>query len=437
MTPFLIVILALGINAIFVAAEFATVSVRKARVEALAEQGNASARLLLPNIRTAMGLYRYVAACQIGITASSLFLGAFGQDTLTAMLGAHLVTLGLPPGSAGPLATSAILLLLTLLQVVMAELVPKSVAMRYPERVALSLSYVLTVSMRAFSWFISFLNFCGRLILARFHVPLNWERHVHSPEELELLIIRGREQGSLEEEEHRRLRRVLRFGERRVREVMVPRTRMRTISRDSTAEQLLEAVASSPFTRLPVFDGSPDAIVGIVHVKDVAIALSAGMENVSVEKLMRSVLHVPLAQPIDEVLETMRRERAQMAIVLDEYGGTAGLVTMEDLVEEILGDVQDEFDREAPAITRTEAGRLLVRGDFSLADLEEETATDLEEEEVHTVGGLVMKLLGRPPHVGDEAEHGLLHFQVDEVRGRRIQRVTVTQRPPPAPPEEA
>ncbi len=429
-----ILLIALLINAVYVAAEFATVSLRKSRVETLAEEGNAGARLLLPNIRNAMALYRYVAACQIGITASSLFMGAFAQGELIDYLHEPLQRAGLSPNTAPAVATALILVLLTSLQVVLAELVPKSIAMRYPERVALTLTYVVNVSMRLFALPIRLLHYLGRSILSAFGVPMHVERHVHSPEEIELLIIRGREKGALEQEEYRRLRRVLRFGERKVREVMVPRTRMRTLSRAATPTEVLDVMAASPYTRLPVYDGSLDDIVGILHVKDVAISLSKS-GNAALESLLRPVLHVPLAQPIDQVLEAMRKERAQMAIVLDEYGGTAGLVTMEDLVEEILGDVQDEFDREVPAFVKASDGRSVARGDLSLSDLEDELGVDLGEEEVHTVGGLVMKLLGRPPRVGDAVEQNHVHFTVEEMRGRRLQRVGVRYQPPPPPPE--
>jgi CBS domain containing-hemolysin-like protein len=267
----------------------------------------------------------------------------------------------------------------------------------------------------------------GRFFLNLLGVPIHYERHIHSPEEIELLIIQGRDKGSLDDEEHRRLRRVLRFADRRVRELMVPRTRIKAVPRNASRTELMEALANSPYTRLPVYGASMDEIVGLVHVKDVAIRLASEADGLALDQILRSIPHVPLATPVDEVLEVMRRERAQMAIVLDEYGGTAGLVTMEDLVEEILGEVQDEFDREVPSFVRISEREAMVRGDLSLGDLQDQMGIEFEDDDVHTVGGLIMKLLGRPPVENDRVEHQGCAFIVEEVRGYRVQRVRVVR----------
>lgn len=426
MDTLFVVVLLLGINALFVAAEFAAVSVRKVRVEQLAEEGNVLARRLLPHLRTPLTLYRYMAACQVGITATSLFLGAFGQERVAGVLGHWMVGWSVTPTVAGLVAVTMVLLALTVLQVVMADLLPKSVAMRYPEPLALGLAWFVDIAMSVFSVFIDISNWAGRIILGFLKVEPQTERHAHSSEEIELLIIQGKERGSLEEEEHRRLRRVLRFGERRVREVMVPRTRIRAISAAAATDEVLATMAASTFTRLPVFEGDLDHIVGIVHVKDLAIALARDPEHITLAALIRAVPSVPFGVPVDEVLALLRRDRAQMAVVLDEYGGTAGLVTMEDLVEEVLGEVQDEFDREAPAFQRISATQALVKGDYSLADLRDEMGIDLDDEEVHSVGGVVMKLLGRAPAAGDHVRRGGVVFDVEEVRGHHVARVRVT-----------
>lgn len=430
----LIVLLLVLVNAVFVAAEFATVSVRRVRMEQLAKDGNPLARRLLPHIKTPGTLYRYMAACQVAITASSLFLGAFGQERVAAVLSGFLEHLpgsvpGTPllsPAVVASVSATLVLLGLTLLQVVLGELVPKSVAMRFPEPVALGLTWLVDIAMLVFSVFIDILNRLGNGILGLLKVPSHTDRHVHSSDEIERLIIQGKERGSLEEEEHRRLRRVLRFGERRVREVMVPRTRIRSISAGATTEEVLATLAASPFTRLPVYEGDLDHIVGLVHVKDLAIALARDPEHITLASLVRSVPSVPFGLPADDVLAQLRRDRAQMAIILDEYGGTAGLVTMEDLVEEVLGEVQDEFDREAPSFQRVSETEALVKGDYSLADLRDELSLDLEDEEVHSVGGLVMKLAGRAPAVGDRVQRDNVLFNVEEVRGHHVARVRVT-----------
>jgi len=435
LTTLLIVALLILASAFFVAAEFAAVAVRKVRVENLAEEGDPRAKLLLRNIEDDRALDRFVSASQVGITFTSLFLGIFGEKSLSAQLVPILMDFGeLAENVALPVASGIVLLLLTIAQVIFGELVPKAVAMRYPETVAFFVVYPMYFVLNTLRLFIGILTFTGTAILKLLGVPVTYERHVHSPEEIELLLIQGRKRGELDDEEHRRLRRVLRFAERRVREVMVPRTRMKVLPREASPETVLETLANSPFTRLPVYAGNLDEIVGIVHVKDVAIHMAQG-EPLDVGTIIRPVPRVPLAMPMDDVLDVMRRERAQMAMVLDEYGGTAGLVTMENLVEDILGEVQDEFDREAPSFARVSENEAVVRADLSLADLTEHMEVEIEDEDVHTVGGLAMKLLGRPPRLGDRVTHDGWTFEVEEVRGTRVQRVRVRYQPP-AKPEE-
>jgi len=430
----LVIFILILTNALFVAAEFASVSVPKVRIEQLADEGNVLARLVHANIKNSSVLRRYVGACQIGITASSLVLGVVGQVGISNELTAPLKMAGLTDSTAGALATAITLIILTVLQVVLGELVPKSLAMRYPDKVAMWLSQLLTVSLRVFSVPISILDFTARTILKLLRIPLHGERHVHSPEEIELLIIQGHKKGEFEDEEHRRLVRVLRFGERRVREAMVPRTRMHTLPHGASADDIVSLMSTSPYMRIPVYEGSLDHILGIIHVKDVAIALATG-QDIQADKLVRHIPVVPLGLKCDDALEAMRRERAQMAIVLDEYGGTAGLVTMEDLFEEVMGDYQDEFDREVPRLKNVAAGEWLVRGDLSIEQLGEEIAHPLEEEEeVETVGGLVWTLLGRAPQAGDQVESQGLSFQVVETRRRNVHlvRVRLLSSPPPS-----
>lgn len=412
------------INAVFVAAEFASVSVPAVRIEQLAEEGNRLAQLLLPNIRDAVSLRRYVGACQIGITASSLFLGASGQDSIAARLTPLLEATGLTATTALTVATVVTLIGLTIVQVVLGELVPKSVAMRYPEQVAMWLSLVLMATKKIFSIPIGILDFTARIILNLLHIELHADRHVHSPEEIQLLISQGFEKGEFEDEEHKRLVRVLRFGERQVREVMVPRTRMKVIARTADAEEILNLAATSPYTRIPVFDQTIDHIVGLIHCKDVAILLAQN-RPIRMDKLLRPIPTVPFAMKCDEVLEMMRRERAQMAVVGDEYGGTAGLVTMEDLFEEVLGEVQDEFDRETPSLRKVSDTEWVARGDLSLTDLGEAIEHEFEDEDVTSVGGLVMKLLGRAPQTADHAEGEGFWFDVVEARARRVHLVRI------------
>jgi len=422
----LIVVLLVVVNALYVAAEFATVAVRRIRLEAMADRGDAVARRLLPHVSDATALDRYVAACQIGITLSSLVLGAVGQGRLAALLAPPMQRWwGLDAVAANSASATLILLALTGLQVVLGELVPKAVALRFPERVALALTLPMILSLRLFSWFIALLNGSGNLVLRALGVPLHAHRHVHSPEELEQLLAHGAQAGTLQAEEHRRLKRALRFGRRQVRDVMVPRTRITALDADAEVQVLLDTVESSPYTRFPVYRDSEDTILGILHLKDLSLAMASEEGPGSLESLMRKATVFPSSMAVDAVLEGLRRERAHMAILVDEYGGTEGLVTLEDLIEEVLGEIDDEFDRARPALVRVAPGEYLVRGIVPLGELEESIGLCAGIREVHTVGGLVMHLAGRVPEPGQIVHCSGFEMKVEEMRQRQVARVRI------------
>ncbi len=422
----LIVVLLVAINALYVAAEFATVAVRRIRLEAMADRGDATARRLLPHVSDATALDRYVAACQIGITLSSLILGAVGQGRLAALLAPPMRQWwGLDAGSANSASATLILLALTGLQVVLGELVPKAVALRFPERVALGLTLPMVLSLRLFSWFIALLNGSGNLVLRALGVPLHAHRHVHSPEELEQLLAHGAQAGTLQADEHRRLKQALRFGRRQVRVVMVPRTRIPALAVAAEIQGPLDIVEASPYTRFPVYRQSEDTILGILHLKDLSLALASDDGPGHLESIMRKATVFPSSMAVDAVLEALRRERAHMAILVDEYGGTEGLVTLEDLIEEVLGEIDDEFDRARPTLTRVAPGEYLVRGVVPLVELEEAIGLHAGVREVHTVGGLVMHLVGQVPVPGQVVRCSGFELKVEEMRQRQVARVRI------------
>lgn len=416
----------LALTALYVGAEFASVAVKKFKVEALADQGDARAARLLPHISDSLELDRYVAACQIGITLASLILGAVGQGRLAAFLGPYLAEWGgLDARASASVAATVVLLLLTGLQVVIGELVPKAVALRYPEKMALTLTAPMLFSLRLFSWFIVILNGSGNLILRLLGVPAHAHRHVHSPEELEQLLAHGASAGTLEADEHRRLKQALRFGRRPVSELMVPRTRMVAIDVDAGTDAAMALVEASTFTRFPVYRDNEDHILGILHLKDVSLALAREGELQRLEDLFRPALLVPATMHVDGVMDRMRRQRSQMAILVDEYGGTEGLVTMEDLLEEVLGEIDDEFDRARPPLIRVAPGEYLVRGVLPLIELEERIGLKPDTRDVQTVGGLVMHLVGDIPVVGATVMCSGFQLVVEEMRGRQVTRVRI------------
>ena len=424
----LVLVVLIAVNAFYVAAEFAAVGVRRSRIRQKAEDGHALARRLLPILDDSERLDRYIAACQIGITISSLVLGAYGQVTLAAALEPHLARFGgLQTAAAESTAAVIVLIGLTAFQMILGELVPKSVALQYPSQTALYTVLPMQWSLRVLGWFISVLNGSGLAILRLFGAQGAGHRHVHSPQEIEMLIAESREGGLLKPDEHRRLRRALHLGRRPVREIMVPRTGIKAVNSGATVAEVLVQLKASPYTRLPVFRESLDDIVGLIHAKDVALRVAAGRGSDSLDSLLRPILVVPLTLTGEQLLAQMREQRRLMAVVLDEFGGTAGLVTLDDALEEILGDLDDEFKRHGPPPERLPDGRVRLPGQMRL-DEAEPWIGRLWDTEAHTVGGAVMEAIGRVPVAGERLEIDEVAVEVEHVVGRRIDSVIARPR---------
>ncbi len=421
----LIVALLIFINALYVAAEFSTVSARRTRIGQLAAEGNRFALMLQPIQADPHKLDNYIAACQLGITVSSLTLGFYGQAQLADLFRPLLVELGgLQDAAAESIAATAVLLFLTTLQVLLGELVPKSIGVRYPEELALLTVVPMRWSVLLLSPFIWLFNGTGRLILRLLKVPeVEEHAHVHLPEEIELLVAESAEGGVLDAEEKVMLRNIFRLGGMVARQVMIPRPRMIAAPADIPPRDLLELIADSTFTRIPIYQDSIDHIVGFVHLKDVfRVCLSAACDEIPLQDYMREVPFVPETMPVDELWDLLKAGRHYMAIVFDEYGGTAGLVTQEDLIEEIFGELQDEFDQESPLIAHDETGDVLLRGDVLVADANEYLLLNLPTDQADTIGGLVTSVLGRPAQVGVKVQVGA-HL----LRVRRVDDLAVTQ----------
>lgn len=337
-----VIVLLILLTGLYVAAEFAAVSARRSRLRRLAEDGNALAARLLPVLEDPAELDRYIAASQIGITLSSLILGAYGQATIAPRLDPLLERAGLDPATAESTAAISVLLFLTVLAVIVGELVPKSLALQDPTRTALATVIPMQWSLRLFNWSIAFLNGSGVLLLRLLRVPATGHRHVHSPEEIELLIAESRDGGLLEPEEQVRLHRALRLGLRTARQLMVPRERLAVVDAATPSDEVLRFVESSPFSRLPVYQGKPDHIVGMLHTKDVVMAFLAG-GRFGIATLLRPAIRVPGEMPADRLLAYLRERRSHQALVASPEGPIEGLVTLEDVVGELLGGVADEF----------------------------------------------------------------------------------------------
>lgn len=435
--------LLISINALFVAAEFATVSARRTRISQMAGSGNRLARLLLPIVEDRQALDRFVAASQLGITASSLVLGAVGQNLITGLLVGPLTTLlgYLQPvlagigisaiGLAGPAATSIIaagvLIVLTILQVIFGELFPKSVAVQYPERVALATVVPVRWSVLILRPFIWLFNGSGNLVLRLLRVDMGSARsHVHSPEEIEILVTESHEGGLLDDEEKQMLRNAFRLRDLTARQVMLHRTRIIAAPVESSVMELMNLALEAGHTRIPLYQDTIDNILGFVHVKDLFRLHVSGNQNLA--EILREVVYVPETLPVVEVWETLGNKRQYIAIVFDEFGGTAGLLTFEDLIEEIFGELQDEFDDETALISLDAEGRIYLRGDLLVSDVNEYLNLNLPDV-ADTLSGLVLSEFGRPPKVGDEVTVGDTIIRVEVMADLGVSEVSLQTTP--------
>ncbi len=425
------IVILIGFNALYVAAEFATISARRSRLVQMAEEdNNRAARSLLPLIEDIYKLDRYVAACQIGITLSSLILGYYGQASLSKVLLPFLVRLGgFSEMAAQSIAATVVLVMLTVLQVVLGELVPKNIGVQYPERLALATVVPMRWSLAFFGPLIWVFNGSGQLILRLMGVSEAGEHaHIHAPEEILMLVEESGAGGLLEKEEMRLLENTLRLRELAVRQVMIPRTRMFTASVNEPVDVLLIQLAESPYSRLPLYEESVDNIVGMVHLKDLLCLQQKGSDQ-SVRAVMREIQYIFESTPADEVFVTLQKQQYNMAIVLDEYGGTAGMVSLEDLVEEIFGELQDEFDIELPMLQIQSNNRIIIRGDALISDLNEWFDLILEDEEVDTIGGLILSEAGRVPEEKEEIVVGEITLRVEKMDGKGINTVSLVVSP--------
>ena len=428
---FIIVAIALMVffNALYVAAEFATVSARKTRIDQMAGSGNRLAKMLLPFVKDNKTLDHYVAACQIGITISSLVLGAYGQNTVAVALAPLLSNLGnLAEPAALSISVTLVLIFLTILQVVLGELFPKSVALQYPERLALLTVIPMKWSLALFRPLIWLFNGSGDLTLKLLRVDHNPEghTHLHSAEEIELLVTESHEGGLLHEQEQQLLRNAFRLRNLIARQVMVPRTRLVAAPVDSTVDELINAACKVGYSRIPLYQSTIDDIVGFVHIKDLFRLRLKGEQRPT--DVLRELIFVPETLPILEVWLRLNRNRQYIAMVFDEYGGIAGLITFEDVIEEIFGELQDEFDDELPLVSSDREGRIHLRGDLLVSDVNEYLNLELPVNEADTLGGLVFTELGHPPTIGDEVTVGVsgTTIRVEAIEDRGVSEISLS-----------
>jgi CBS domain containing-hemolysin-like protein len=417
------------LNAFFVGAEFALVRSRRTRLEAMTRSGDRLARFA---VRASSNISRILSASQLGVTLASLGLGWVAESTVGDMFAsvfAHL-PFAIEVSMRLTLGATLALVVVTYLHVVFGELTPKGAALNHPE----ALARWLAPPLLFFAWitkpFTYTLNRSSQVILrALGQEKATSDEAVHSPEEIRLLVEQSQESGQMQAHDADLIDAVFEFSEKNAREVMTPRTELVALPVEATLSEVLDVVQESGLSRYPVYDESIDNIIGVVLAKDLLrlLAPRANMEAFDLPSIMRPVHVIPGSREVEEVLADFKRLKEHMAVVLDEYGGTAGVVTMEDLLEEIVGEILDEYDtsEDAEAPLHTRAGETLVPGSTHIGELNEHFSLTVPEEDYTTIGGYVFGVLGRLPVVGDRVIAGGAIFTVREMDGRRIESLSV------------
>ncbi|HEY6581979.1 MAG TPA: hemolysin family protein [Rubrobacter sp.] len=415
-----------ALNALFVAAEFSLVKIRATQVDRMVEEGRTSAGL----VKEATGrLDAYLAVCQLGITISSLGLGALGEPAVAALIEPLFTPLGVEGATLHFIAFVIGFSIISFLHVVFGELAPKTIAIQSAEGTSLFVApfmkffyYLLLPATIVFN---GTANAFTRLLG---YPPASETNDTHSEDEIRTLVTQSARQGMLESDEEGMISAVFQLNDKTAREIMVPRPDVVAFPEETHLRELISIAAAGRYSRYPVHeDDSPDRIIGAVHVKDVLRAVASATTDTekTARALMRDVLTVPENRHIDDILEDLRRQDLQMAVVIDEWGSFEGVFTLEDIIEEIVGEIRDEFDEEEPAVKEMGDGSYLTDGRISINEVNETLGTGFESQDFETVGGLVLGHLGRVPEKGDEVRIDGHLLRVDETDGPRIAQIII------------
>ena len=433
----LITLLLVLVNAFFVAAEFAIVKVRASQIELLVQSGSRTAKMgqyLISHLDASL------STIQLGITLASLGLGWIGEPIVAKLILEimHLVGLEADPDLAHSIALPVAFILLTFLLIVFGELAPKALAIQHSQSTTLAVAFPLWFFYRIFSPAIVALNWTANQVLRLFGLrPAGEAEHYHSGEELRFLLEQGREGGTIEQEEHELIENVFEFGETTVREIMVPRTTIAAIEVTSSRTDLVNLLVEGGYSRIPVYEESLDNIIGVVHAKDL-ITLMEHRDLIILRDLLRPAFFVPETKPIDDLLREFQRRKVHIAMVVDEFGSTAGLVTMEDILEELVGEIQDEHDSENHDIEKVSNQTYIINAALSIADVNDHIDEfELPEGSDYTsVGGFINKWLGRIPEVNEMFEYDTLRMTVLKTDNHHVTQVKIENlsdlTPPPA-----
>lgn len=419
----ILVALLIVLTAFFVGAEFAVVKVRMSRIEQLISEGNKKAVAVK---KLVTNLDYYLSACQLGITVTALGLGTLGEPTVERLLHPVFHELGIPTAWTTVVSYALALGIMTFLHVVLGELAPKTLAIQYTERVTLLLAQPLVLFGKILFPLIWLLNGSARIILRIFGVKPAGHEQAHSEEELKIIMTQSYQSGEINQTELSYMQNILSFDERVAKDIMVPRTRMIVFDQEMEKEELLQIIDENHFTRYPVTEeGDKDKIIGVVNAKEMVTNLVLG-RSLNMKKHIHSIPFIHESTRLQDVLVKMKKEHIHIAVVMDEYGGTSGIISMEDILEEIVGDIQDEFDTdEIPDVVEQEQGYYLLNGRVLLDDLEERFGMTFDQREnVDTIGGWMQVKMASTPDENPIVEDDQYRFEVVEIENHQILQVS-------------
>ena len=418
---FLLVAFLIGMNGFFVAAEFCCVKMRTSRLETLIQEGNKQAKYAK---KLTDELDESLSVTQLGITLASLGLGWVGEPFVAELILPLTRSAGFNDTVGHTIALVIAFTIITSLHIILGELTPKSMAISNTEKILLTIALPMLIFWKVMYPFVWLLNKTANFVSHHLGLSQSEGEIAHNPEEIRLLMEESRKQGLVDDTEVDFVDNVFDFTELNVREIMVPRTDMVCIYLDKPYEENLKTILEEQMTRYPICNEDKDHIIGFLHVKDLMESLVTG-KKVSFRRLARKVFVVPESMDVSVLLKTMQKNRSQLAIVVDEYGGTAGMVTIEDIIEEIVGEIQDEFDEERPTIEKRSENIYSIDARMLLEDLDDLIGINIEDEDVDTVGGWLYDKLGTEPQIGQQSSYEGNIFSIEEVEGLRITRILI------------
>lgn len=429
LVPLLVISILILLNGIFVAAEFAIVTAPRSQLNQMAEQGSPTAEKLLKILNSPHLQNQYITTAQVGITLASLGLGMYGEHAFAEWIMIplqHLDSLAEPLSHS--IATVTSVAFLTYFHVVLGEMIPKSFALQAASTTVLTLYTPLNIADRFFYPIIFLLNDVSLWIVNKIKLPnIENETRLFTPDDLEYIVEESLESGMLEDSDKLFIENILDLEERTAGQIMTPRNRIFAISIHSSDQELLHTICNTTKTRYPIYDRTIDQILGILHIKDLARwQLNYPNQPINIRELLRPVLYIPETLPLSDLLIRFRKEQSQIGFALDEFGGIAGIITLEDIIEEVVGEILDEFDQESKPIEELPGGILRVRGDVILGELEQHYDLNWEESiEANSIGGYIMTVLGEIPAPQDTITIGEVTITVEEVDGRAVKSVLI------------